>query len=663
MFHNKLFFVLILFTFFTKVGAQNFELGKVSIAEIEEKVHPKDSSAVAAILYKKAKTLFNYNIINGFTVLHEYEYRIKIYKKEGLSWANFEVPYYVGYEDMNKDMVKFSNGVTYNLENGTVVKTKLNSEGSFKENLNDYWNQASITLPNVKVGSVIEFKYTLRSENIVKFPVFNIQYDIPVNYTEYRTEIPGFYLYKTISVGYVNVVSDSKLVNGYKNYEDEHNQTRRLGFKQVNSIYTAQNVPALIEEDYVDNLKNYRSAIRHELETVSFPEQPVKDYSVTWEGVAKTIYKDKNFGKELDERTYIEQDVMAILKDAVTPKEKLDLIFKFVQNKMNWNGDYGYYTDKGVKKAYLDRTGNIAEINFILIAMLKRAGINVSPVLTSTLQHGVPTYPSRTDFNYVIAAVQIDDKQILLDATNKFNSPNILPLQVLNWTGRLIRQDGSSEEINLVPTVPSKKNNILLLDIESTGKIKGKLRILRTDYEALSFREKNTKVNQENYLEKLENDLNNIEISDYAIENISTDLSKPVVETITFATANQFEIIADKMFINPLLFYTMNKNPFVQETRQMPVYFMYPKQEKYAINFDIPNGYTVESIPKAVLISTPDNVAVFTMDVNRLENKIQISITREINRALVTADFYNILKDYFKKMIEKQNEKIILTKI
>lgn len=457
MFHNKLFFVLILFTFFTKVGAQNFELGKVSIAEIEEKVHPKDSSAVAAILYKKAKTLFNYNIINGFTVLHEYEYRIKIYKKEGLSWANFEVPYYVGYEDMNKDMVKFSNGVTYNLENGTVVKTKLNSEGSFKENLNDYWNQASITLPNVKVGSVIEFKYTLRSENIVKFPVFNIQYDIPVNYTEYRTEIPGFYLYKTISVGYVNVVSDSKLVNGYKNYEDEHNQTRRLGFKQVNSIYTAQNVPALIEEDYVDNLKNYRSAIRHELETVRFPEQPVKDYSVTWEGVAKTIYKDKNFGKELDERTYIEQDVMAILKDAVTPKEKLDLIFKFVQNKMNWNGDYGYYTDKGVKKAYLDRTGNIAEINFILIAMLKRAGINVSPVLTSTLQHGVPTYPSRTDFNYVIAAVQIDDKQILLDATNKFNSPNILPLQVLNWTGRLIRQDGSSEEINLVPTVPSKK--------------------------------------------------------------------------------------------------------------------------------------------------------------------------------------------------------------
>jgi hypothetical protein len=54
------------------------------------------------------------------------------YIKEGLSWANFEVPYYVGYESMSDDVVKFSNAVTYNLED-EIVKTKLNSEGSFKK--------------------------------------------------------------------------------------------------------------------------------------------------------------------------------------------------------------------------------------------------------------------------------------------------------------------------------------------------------------------------------------------------------------------------------------------------------------------------------------------------------------------------------------------------
>lgn len=188
----KVIIALFLVLFITKGNAQNFELGKVSIAELEEKVHPKDTTAVAALLFKKARTFFSYNLTNGFTVNHEYIYRIKIYKKEGLGWANFEVPYYVGYEDMNDESVKFSNGVTYNLENGTVIKTKLNNEGSFKKNVNEYWNQAIISMPNVKGGSVIEVRYILKSENIVKFPVFNIQYDIPVNYSEYRTEVPDF---------------------------------------------------------------------------------------------------------------------------------------------------------------------------------------------------------------------------------------------------------------------------------------------------------------------------------------------------------------------------------------------------------------------------------------------------------------------------------------
>jgi hypothetical protein len=124
--------------------------------------------------------------MKGFYALHECQIRIKIYIKEGLSWANFEVPYYVGYESMSDDVVKFSNAVTYNLEGAEIVKTKLNSEGSFKKNVNEYWNEASITMPNVKVGSVIEFKYILKSENVVTFPTFNMQYSIPVNYCEYR---------------------------------------------------------------------------------------------------------------------------------------------------------------------------------------------------------------------------------------------------------------------------------------------------------------------------------------------------------------------------------------------------------------------------------------------------------------------------------------------
>lgn len=452
-------------------------------------------------------------------------------------------------------------------------------------------------------------------------------------------------------------------MNGSQNFEDKHNQTTGISYKQINSTYTAENVPALKEEDYIDNIENYKSSIYNELERTRFPDQLVKDYSITWEGVAKTIYENESFGKELNERSYLVQDIKTMLKNAVSEEEKLDIIFKFVKTKMNWDGKYGFYTQKGVKKAYADRTGNVAEINFILIAMLKLAGINANPVLISTIEHGVPAFPNRTVFNYVIAAAEIDGKQILLDATHKYTTQNILPLNVLNWTGRLIKQDGTSQEVNLVPSLSSNKNYNLMVKIDDKGIISGKFRVQKKDYEAYSFREKNVQINKENYLERLENDLNGIQVNDYTVENDDTDLSKPVTETFTFASDNHCEMIGNKMFINPMLFFTLNKNPFVQEKRIMPIYFGYPKQEKYNINIEIPEGFAIESMPKAMKIATEDKVVLFTINALAEGNKIQIIVTKEINAATLTADYYDDLKDFFQKMIEKQNEKIVLKKV
>jgi hypothetical protein len=61
---------------------------------------------------------------------------------------------------------------------------------------------ASISLPNAKVGSVIEFKYTITSEHIVKFPVYENQYSIPLNYSEYNTEVPDFLFINTSNRSY-----------------------------------------------------------------------------------------------------------------------------------------------------------------------------------------------------------------------------------------------------------------------------------------------------------------------------------------------------------------------------------------------------------------------------------------------------------------------------
>ena len=602
--------LLILFSFI-KLNAQKFELGKVSIEELQEKAHPIDTSAVAAILFKKARTFFVYKREEGYIVNHEYEFKIKIYKSKGLDWANFDLPFFIENESLENKTIKFLNCNTYNLKNDKVEITKLKEEGHFVKKINDEWNDYSITMPNVKIGSIIEIKYVLSSTNKTFFPIFNFQYQIPVNHFEYITDIPQIYKYKPIVTGYCKVDANVNLIEEKESYAHKFNMINEYDFKYFQSKYIAENIPALINEDFLDNINNYRGSIQNELEYIRLSNDKYDNYSMTWEGVAKNIYEFSSFGKELSKKKYFENELNAILKTSNNDYEKLIAIFKFVQNKMNWDNHLGIFTKKGVKKAFSDGTGNVAEINLILISMLNGAGIETFPALISTRKNGVAVFPNRTGFNSVIGVAQIDGKKILLDASNKFTTINILPFEDLNWTGRLIKKDGSSQEINLVPNVVSKTNNTLLATIDDRGKIVGKVRIQKTDYEAYGFREKNAQFDKDSYLEKLENDFNGIQIDEYSIENKDADLSKPVTETFTFATDNQREIIGDKIFVNPMLFFTLNKNPFVQEKRQMPIYFGYPKQEKYNISFEIPEGYTIESIPKPMKISTAGKMLFF----------------------------------------------------
>jgi hypothetical protein len=98
------------FFVFKKTNAQDFKLGKVSVAELQENPM-QDPAAVAAILFKKRRVRFEYVKIKGFdnTVVQT---RIKIYKK-GYDWANQAVRYYLA--NNGEEKIYFKDAATYNL--------------------------------------------------------------------------------------------------------------------------------------------------------------------------------------------------------------------------------------------------------------------------------------------------------------------------------------------------------------------------------------------------------------------------------------------------------------------------------------------------------------------------------------------------------------------
>lgn len=654
------------------ISAQKYEMGKVTKEELEQTTHPTDTSAVAAILFHKGRSFFEYHQEKGFILITEVETKIKIYKKEGLDWANKEVAIYIG--ESEKENVEFSKAYTYNIENSKIEKTKLKREGEFDEITNKYWAKKKIVMPNVREGSIIEYKYVLRSPFYSTFPDWYFQNSIPVDYSEYKTQIPEYFYYNAHKTGWIFpnevkskqgnkiiLTSSERNTSAYINYKTTFNRDE-INYIENHVTYTLENIPAIKEESYVNNISNYAVKVQHELSQTRFPNSHLKSFSTTWEDVAKNIYDSENFGSELKKSGYFEDEINKLLLNITSKEEQIKAIYQFVKNKVKWDNYNGIYCDKGVKKAYNDRSGNVAEINLMLTAMLRHAGFEANPVLVSTRSNGISIFPSRTGYNYVITAVELDHKIHLLDATSKFSTQNILPLRAINWMGRLIKKDGTSITIDLLSKDMSTENTTIMSKIDEVGNITGKTREQKFRYNAYLYRENNNDLSIEQYQEKLEKKRKGIEIDELSITN-KNDIDQPIVETYSFASNRFVDLIGDRMYFSPMLFFEQLENPFKLDKRIYPIEFDFPFKDNYNITITIPDGYIIETLPENLNLVINKEYGAFKFIISNVSNTIQLLCSLEMKTAIIPNQDYETLKLFFKEIVTKQSEKVVLKKI
>jgi len=670
---KKFISILILVFFISSFSnAQKIKFGKVSKEELEEKFYPLDSSANAAILYKKRRTIFEYNQETGWVISTKVHERIKIYNKEGYDWATKKIRLYNGGSDDETASIKAH---TFNLVNGKIEKIKLKNNQVFTEEENKYWNRKKFTMPNLTEGCVIEWEYTFRTSYFSRLSDMVFQYKIPVKYINTKVTIPEYFVFKYIPSTYypirIDESSKSRAINlNYKTRTQSSlgGGTTKTSFNTskvdlMEKVYTSieKNIPAIKDEPFTNNIDNYRSKISFELTAYKPKNGLHKYYNNTWEDVTKTIYKSTRFGEQLKKSAYFKDDFNNLINLTASTNEKIAKIFQFVKQKIKWDGFNSKYTSKGVKKAYKEGTGNVAEINLTLVAMLREAGVNANPILVSTRSHGIPLYPTSEGFNYVIAGVEIQNNVILLDATEKYSVPNILPLRDLNWQGRIVRKNGSSASISLFPKKHSKENCFLNAKIDKEGLVNGIERDTYTNLVALQKRKQDNSTSKDDLIAKLEKDFDDIEIGEFKVRN-EDDIAKSLSYQFKFETDNQVEVIGDKMYFSPLLFHTQKENPFKLEDRKFPVDFGTPWEDKFTISIEIPEGYTVESKPENVAYALPENLGSYKFVTVVKGNKIQVLSIIKINFPIIASIYYSALKEFYSEMVKKQTEKIVLAK-
>lgn len=665
-----LLFVALLFV--NESISQRYDFGRVSDDEIKQTVHHLDPESPAAILYKKGKVSLQYQ--DGWQYVYDFEARVKIYNQDGYDYATVSVPLYRVGAGRNEIFSNFR-GFTHNMEGGKSVRERVRNSDIFDEDLNEFWDIKKITFPNVKEGSVLEYTYKIVSPYPQSLPEFEFQAQIPVNYAEYTMEIPEWLGYKTYSKGflplsrtsttalsefsYSYVPSQTSGTSAHGSHRTFHNTTT---INKTTTTYSVQDAPKVVQEEYMNNFNNYISSITPELEWSRMPGSQLQTFSTTWEDIAKRIYGSRSFGDELNTRNYFEGELNAVLNNTTTSTEKALAIFEYVKNKMTWNGMHGYHAQTGLRRAFSNKTGNVGDINLMMVAMMRHAQLDAHPVLVSTKSNGIPLFPTRTGFNYVICAVTINNQTMLLDATNKYSAPNILPERTLNWFGRLIKNENQNLQVGLMPATPSRRIVNMEVNVQPNAVIEGKYRVSLTDYQALRFRNNHADKSESVYVEELEKRLGDMEISEYSIQN-KADVYKPIIESYSFSRENAYDVIGGKLYISPLFFETSSRNPFTAETRAYPIDFGFGQSHVYSVIINIPEGYKIESIPESVVYQLPDEIGEFRYMISNTDNTIQLRITYDIKIALIPADYYESLKDYYGATISKQAEKIILSKI
>lgn len=665
---GKLFIIFILLFFTTKSIAQEVKYGKISKEELQEKFYPLDSSANAAILHQKRRTYYEYTGNEGWQLITKIHQRIKLYHKDGFNWATKKIRLYNGKNGNENVSIKAN---TFNLVANKIEKTKLKKNEIFDENISENWRRKKFTMPNIKEGSIVEWEYTIRSPYYSNIDDMVFQYKIPVKKVESKVVIPEYFKFKYQPNLYYPVTVKQSQKNRKLNFSYRENDSR-LGSARttrrdvsvdlLEKVFEAseKNIPALKEEPYVNNMDNYVCKVSFEL-TAYTPKYGIpKFFNNTWKDVAKTIYRSSKFGDELKKTGYFKNDLTAALATASTLHQKIGAIFNLVKSKITWNNNYGKYTDVGVKKAYKEGVGNVAEINLTLVAMLREAGINANPVLVSTRAHGISLFPTTDGFNYVIAIVETPNGFITLDATEKYSMPNVLPARTLNWTGRIVRKDGSSESINLFPKKHAKNNTYVSVKIDNDGLVAGSKRTALSNIFALNYRAKKNNIALDDLRNSYEKKYN-IEIEEVKVSN-KNDLNKPIVELYQFESEDLIDVVGTKLYINPLLFLGETNNPFTLKDRKYPIDFATPWEDKITVTFEIPEGYQVTSIPEKYAVSLPDNYAVFKFLSSVKGNKIQILSSIKMNTPIIPQNYYVAIKEFYKKIVQKHTEKIVLSK-
>ena len=611
--------------------------------DLKMTAEPKAPGAAAIILYRQIDRDDNLPV----EIVYE---RIKILSEEGRKYADLEIPYLKSSESIHDVQARTirPDGTVAKFDGTAVDKTIVKGRGV-------KYLAKTLALPDVQVGSIIEYRY---HHLLQSGYVFDSHWILS---KELYTRLAKFSLdrYSEFSLTWSWPMG---LPPGTDPPKERAGRIR----------LEAHDIPAFAVEDDMppDN------ELRMRVDFIYSDEYDLdKDPDVYWKKYAKKKFRDvEDF---VDERRAMEQALAQIVQPGDSDEQKLHRIYDRCQQIRNVSFEREK-TEQETKRENLKPPHDVEDVwkrgyaageqvTWLFLALARAAGLPADAVLIPTRDKyffsRATMNPNQLNSNVVV--VKLGGKDQYFDPGSAYLPYGMLPWHETAVQGLRLHKDGGEWVSTPVPgSEDSRIERRAVLKLSERGALTGKLTVTYTGLEAhwrrLEERDDDAAARRK-YLED--------QVKQFVPVGITVKLSNEpdwassaptLVAEFDLEVPGWAEIAGKRVLLAPGLFGNSEKFQFVHAVRVHPLYFTFPYLRHDDISIELPAGWQLSSVPTAK--SDDRKILVYTLATDSSGQTLHVKRAVMVHLTLVQVKYYDQVRDFFQGVRAGDEEQIVLTR-
>ena len=627
----------------------NKRWGKVSKEEVEMTEYQLDTAATALILFEKKHVTVDFNSTGDIGQTIDVHKRIKILKEDGIDWGDFVIMRYLS--STARESVLGIEVVTYNMENGKVVTTKMSKDFIYEEEYSSNYHKISFYAQDVKVGSVIEVKYKVTSDIYWTIDDIYFQKTIPVNMSEVEVRVPGMFTF-------------NKKLRGSHHVDYETDiEPRTLGAYQYEmgvDKFRTVDVPAFKYEPYIYYHDQFFLAASYDIRSLNIPGSMTQEYGVTW-GDVDVSYRDSDIMTRFRSHCHFKDQVDALPKDATDDPARIASAVTLVKDNVVWNERYRV-TPEPLAQVVKARSGSNADINCLIAGCLREMGYTVDMVFVKfrTSGHLLDFQPERFPFDTFILKVTAEDgSEYFLDGGSNHAYINVLPPDFLVPNARMIKYSGTGHWVDLTKLSRNSTVQTISATLTDDMRLQGSYVAKYTGVRSYAAKQDYAGYDDEDaYISDIESDYG-VEIDEAAFKEAKDYSASTSVE---FTFYKDLDTAGDYIYVNPFLERFHSADSFQSIDREYPLDFPSAYAITYLFTFTIPEGYAVDQLPENKSFRF-DPIGSNVRCISAVRgNTVQVSYSFTLGKMFCEVAHYKDLRTYWQYLAEIYDSVLVLKK-